>query len=596
MFRYLALAWDPDRQASALEAHHLGERLILASVWNAAMVRPGLKVFTAGAKPGINGAYALQGGHGVVLGRLFRRSDLDSPPTADITLTRQEAEQIRESGGRALVLDFWGRYVALIQSGPGHTCVVRDPSGTLPCFRVLHKGIAIVFSWLEDALALLPPSAHPRVNWDALRAYILLGELGWHETALDGVIQIVPGERLELGSETSTLLWSGVDIAAIPSGIDAMATPAQLRDLVRSCTRAWASCHDTILLRLSGGLDSSILASCLSCDDTQADVICVNYHSEGSDSDERRYARLAATRAGRDLIERERDPDFRIDRVLQCARMPAPVAYSGWMNAATDARLATAHSASAMFTGAGGDPVFFEFARWWPAADYLHDRGLDRGFVAAAMDAARLGRVSVWHAMGKAFAEWLLSKPRTRATAQANLLLVHETTIPSSQRERFVHPELVRSTLPIGKHMQAAHLLHPIGYYDPFEQTSAPEIVNPLLSQPLVELCLRLPTYVLTQGGQGRALARRAFARDLHPDIATRRSKGGMEEHVKAVLMSNIEFARSMLLDGELARRGLIDRDKVGQLLSSQPTALVGPMGHLHALIGVEAWLTRWPH
>ena len=137
-------------------------------------------------------------------------------------------------------------------------------------------------------------------------------------------------------------------------------------------------------------------------------------------------------------------------------------------------------------------------------------------------------------------------------------------------------------------------LMHPLGYYDPFEQAAAPELVHPLFSQPLVELSLRLPTYVLTQGGHGRALARRAFASDLPPQIASRRSKGGMEEHIKAVLHANIDFVRGMLLDGELSRRGILVRAKVEELLSGRPTALPGPVSQIHGLVAVEAWLSRW--
>jgi asparagine synthase (glutamine-hydrolysing) len=596
MFRYVGLAWDPSQPKLVLESNRLAAGLVRARGWSTVLVRPGLQVFATGVKPRINGAYELQGSQGVVLGRLFRRAELETSESADITLARQESEVIRESGGRSLVLDFWGRYVAFISTASGHHSVLRDPSGALPCFHLKHQGVTIVFSWLDDVLALLTPDALPHVNWDALQAHILYGGLGWHETALAGVSEVLAGERFELESGTSTLLWSGIDIASSPSQTSSASAAAKLRDVVHACTRAWASCHDTILLRLSGGVDSSILASCLSADRTETDVLCVNYHSEGSDSDERLYARLAASRAGRDLIERERDANFRIDRVLTVARMPAPVAYAGWMNATTDARLAAAHRASAMFTGAGGDPLFFQFASWWPAADYLKVRGLDRGFPAAAMDAAHLSKSSVWHVARRAFGEWLRPDRRIRTTdVRAHVLLTPQALSPSWPQRRFAHTELLRSTLPIGKHMQAAHLLHPIGYYDPLERDAAPEIVNPLLSQPLVELCLRLPSYVLTEGGQGRALARRAFSADLHPEIATRRSKGGMEEHVKAILMANLPFARSMLLDGELARRGLVDRDKVEQLLSNTPTAIAAHMGHVHSLIGVEAWLTRWP-
>ncbi len=142
--------------------------------------------------------------------------------------------------------------------------------------------------------------------------------------------------------------------------------------------------------------------------------------------------------------------------------------------------------------------------------------------------------------------------------------------------------------------MQTTALLYPIGYYDPFEQAAAPEIVNPLLSQPLMEYCLQLPTYLLIQGGRGRALARRAFADDLPAQVINRRSKGDMEEHVKAVLQSNLAFVRELLLDGQLAARGLIDRPKVEELLSGRPTTLSSAAGQIHSLVAIEAWLARW--
>src|SRR5258706_1812747 len=113
--------------------------------------------------------------------------------------------------------------------------------------------------------------------------------------------------------------------------------------------------------------------------------------------------------------------------------------------------------------------------------------------------------------------------------------------------QRSIHPALLQAAdLPLAKATQTYYLLYPTPYYDPFHAEDAPETVNPLLSQPLVELCLQLPTWVLTHGGRGRALARRAFATDLPKEVATSRSKGGMEEHLKTILLHNIDFARGM--------------------------------------------------
>lgn len=600
MFRYVGIAWDDSRPTDSARGRQLGLHWQSRLGWEAVLHGAGLQVFATGTRPGVNGVHPVQRDRGVVLGKLFRRSDLASPPTTNVGLTSSDEARILETGGRALVRDFWGRYVAFLQTPSGSTCVLRDPSGTLPCFLIRHEGLTAVFSWLEDALELLAQVGPPRVNWDALEAHLLLGALGGRETALEGVSQVLPGEAVDLGSGGSTLLWNAVDFARSPATHSASEASHLLRETVRSCTGSWASCYDTILLRLSGGVDSSILASCLAAGSAQSDVICVNYYSSGSDSDERHYARLAAARARRDLIERQRDPGFQLDRVLTISRTPNPVLYIGWMNAQTDARLASAHAATAMFTGAGGDQLFFEFPRWWPAADYLQLRGLDTGFASAAMDAARLGRVSVWRAIAFAVKERVWPDSGSGQAWNQSVLLAKSTPQDTRRwktaRARFVHPALVRATgLPIGKHTQTMALTHPLGYYDPFEQASAPELVNPLLSQPLVELCLGLPTYLLTQGGRGRALARRAFAGDLPPQIVTRRSKGGMEEHITQVLLSNIDVARGMLLEGELARRGLIDRSRIEALLSGKPTAMAGSISQIHTLIGVAAWLTRWP-
>lgn len=285
---------------------------------------------------------------------------------------------------------------------------------------------------------------------------------------------------------------------------------------------------------------------------------------------------LAAARAGRDLIARERDPSFQIESMPnRVARMPYPVSYAGAMNTRTDSRLAEAHQAGAVFTGAGGDQLFFEFHSWWPAADYLHDKGIDLGFFAAAMDAARIDRLSVWRTIRLAMREHLRPDLASRTASYANDLLspdfADRANMPGGAL-RYAHPALRDATdLPPAKYAQTAALLHPVGYYDPFEQAAAPEGVRPLFSQPLVELCLRLPTYLLTRGGRGRALARRAFASELPPKISNRRSKGGTEEFLKAVLDGNRDYVRGLLLEGELNRRGFIDRANLEAVLSGNP-------------------------
>ncbi|MCX2864903.1 asparagine synthase C-terminal domain-containing protein [Paucibacter sp. PLA-PC-4] len=595
MFRYIALAWSESQTHSAAVAQKLSLAWQHKPAWQAALVRPGLHVFATGASRGINEVWPLQDGAGVVLGKLFSRADFDSTPAPSADISSLSAARILQNQGRTLVDKFWGRYIAFVLDASNAPLVMRDPSGSLPCFKLRHQGVWIVFSWLEDVLQMLGPSEHPVVNWEVLRAQIVRGPLGGRETALAEISQVLPGEILDLHADHPTLLWSAVDVAAQPANYDLAQATQLLGHAVRSCTRAWASCYDRVLLRLSGGVDSSILLSCLAPECTLADVVCVNYHSPGADSDERDYALMTAGRVGRDLLMRERELGFRVERVMQIARMPNPVPYVGCMNTATDAKLASAYHAGAMFTGAGGDALFYELPRSWPAADYLHDKGLDAGFAGAVLDAARLGKLSVWRTLALALRERVRPKLSSRLPARPHPFLRHDCTSAAWAERRFMHPALSGGArLPIGKSVQTVALMHPIGYYDPFEQAAAPELVHPLFSQPLVELCLQLPTYVLAHGGRGRALARNAFAADLPPQVANRRSKGGMEEHITAVLHANMDFVRGLLLEGELSRRGMLDRPKVEQLLSGRPTTLPCTPSQIHGLVAVEAWLSRW--
>ncbi len=598
MFRYIAFAWHANSPSAAAASLRLGQAINAQPTWQQAFAGHGLQVFITGARRGVNEAVVLPDAAGVLLGKVFRRTDLGHEQPAGFTPTREEARHIGRSGGQALIADYWGRYIAFLARDPAGTLILRDPSGALPCFHMQFAGVTIIFSWLEDVLTSLPCIPAPSVDWQGLAEHILYRKIGGRGTALEGTRKLLPGEALavEDGAVRPRLLWNAADIARQATSLTPAQAAPQLRATVRACARAWASCHARLLLRLSGGVDSSILLSCLDEDSTPATVICVNYHSAGPDSDERAYARLAAARAKRLLVERERDQGFRLEHALDVARTPEPSSYVGRAGIGRlDAALARQHHAEAVFTGGGGDQLFFELRGCWPAADYLHTRGLNAGFLAALLDAARLGRVSVWRALRLVLAS-RLTRTQPWDAAGTHLTLIDPGSLPRhGVRGKFLHPALRSGDhLPAGKARQAMQLLVPLDYYDPYQRESAPEMVNPLLSQPVIELCLRLPTYVLTHGGQGRGLARQAFAADLPVEIARRRTKGSMGNHLRLMLHRSSVLARSLLLEGELVHHGLLDRAKVEQAMSSMSTTSLAQHYEIHACLGIEAWLQRW--
>lgn len=596
MFRFIGLAWDRQSPASATAAAGLVASLRHQEGWQCALSRPGIHVVVTGPRPGNNEASQLHGGQGVVLGRLFRRAQLGDPSAGAITLDAAASEEILRSGGRTLIERYWGRYVALLDMGADGVRVLRDPGGALPCHVLRHEGIDIVFSWLEDVLTTSGQLPHPRVDWDALAAHLAFGELVGRETALQGINQILPGEAVTLGrTETCrTLLWNPAEQTRGPTDVDPDEAGRSLRRTVRACVQAWASCHDSLLLRLSGGVDSSIVLSCLAQGQSSARITCVNYHSPGANSDEREYARIAVRHARRDLIERSRNPDIRLESVLDVARTPTPHPYVGRLSAHIDAELARALDATALFTGGGGDQLFFELHEWWPAADFLRLRGIVPDLARAVLDAARLGRVSAWRALRLAVADRLRTRTPQLDICSHWALVTDLVRAQAREGVRFGHPGMdAASELPIGKLMQIQQLLYPAGYYDPGERDNAPELVNPLLSQPVVEQCLALPTWVLAHCGVGRGLVRRAFAADLAPETVNRRSKGGLGEHLRHVLQRNLDFVRELLLDGELVGHGLLDRPALEAALAGS-MKVTARTGEIHRYVAIEAWLRQW--
>jgi asparagine synthase (glutamine-hydrolysing) len=602
MFRYIALSWDSGSLAGQQMAMRLALKLRMPVFdWQTVLDRPGLTVFTTGDQARINTAYPLLPDQGVILGKLFRRSDLDRPLAPDVALKDGDITAIVRSQGRALIDDYWGRYVAILyDAASGGTRLLRDPGGTLPCYLMQHAGVHVIFSWLDDVLTMMPSLPAPTISWDYMAVHVPAGHLESRETALNEVTQVVGGEAVLLsrGTMTGELYWSAVDVASKREAEGPADAADALRRTVRGCVQSWAQCYDHLMLRLSGGLDSSILVSCLAEGSTPAQVTCINYYSAGSDSDERGYARLAAARARRELIECERDPSLQLERILDVARTPRPSYYLGRLGSGRmDAELADSHGVPVVFTGGGGDQLFYQFHSVHPAADYLRLHGFDSGFFPAAMDAARLGRASVWKTLRLALLDRLRWRaPDPRAGQGEFLALVKPEILAAAKRDRrFLHPALRSiSDVPVGKLEQIHCLIYPTEYYDPVGLESSPEPLHPLLSQPVVELCLRLPTYLLSRGGRDRALARQAFMADLPAEIARRRSKGGMEEHMKAILLGNLDFVRGMLLDGALVREGILDRAKLEEVLSGRPTAVPIHLMELDTYLNIEVWLNLW--
>ena len=605
MYRYLVLVWNPADERARLAALACAERLAASSTgWVRVLDCDGVTVWHDDRQLGASRTVPLANSSGVVLGRILSR-DIHAPETAArVSFDEAESSHVVGSGGRRLLERYWGRYVAVIRDGAsGEVSVLRDPLGGFPCLLTRHEGVHVLCSDLQDCE---PLGVRPfTVNWNYIAGFVAYAALQIRDTALNEVSEVQPGERVSFhrGVISRTVEWNPIDIArsAPLDSVDAAVT--SLRATTVGCVHTWAACYGGIVHNLSGGLDSSIVLSCLASAPTRPGLVCLNHFGTGPNEDERRYARMMAQRVGVDLIERQLDPrEVRLERLSSLRPTPRPWFYMYEVeHGGYEGDLARQHGAGSLFSGAGGDGVFFQAHADLALTDYLFAHGLGTGLLRTAVDAARVSRRSIWSLLAQALQirlfgrRWdpiALAKPLPRPVVNADVIAA------AKRNPAFVHPWFTPAAVrgaPPGILWHAMAVSIPPAFYSSFTRDPYPERTLPLLSQPLVELCLRIPTYLLIESGWDRALARRAFERDLPTQIVRRRAKGRVDQHMRNILDANLDFVREMLLDGLLVQHGLLDRRALELYLTRERSPADFQYGEiLQEHLCTEAWLRSW--
>lgn len=603
MLRFLAFVWDPCNAQQSVDACALVQQVLARTrAWQRISGSPGLDVLCTHDHCGTDRPYALPDGSGAVVGTLFTHGDHSGAAPAHVPEIQAHASaKILGSHGRHLLSDFWGRYVAFLTDIPARrTWVLRDPVGDIACHCGQYRGVGIYFSDLGDYLQV---SGQPlSVDWDELAFRAVTGGAHGDESALHEVSTLRPGEcdEWQQGRAARLAYWNPFSIAAKDCVDNPIDTAEMLRRSVRQCVHAWAACVDDILHELSGGLDSSIVAACLRDAPTRPRVICVNLRTQDAASDERAQARLAARRAGFPLIERDRNPAVDLRQLLNAQPMVSPrnVVMQSLEVQPLLRDLARETGVRTLFSGRGGDSLFLRAHADLLLCDFMRDHGLRTDVLGFSVEAARRSGIAAWRLLGRAAKYGFL---RRRHDVMAAYTGHRNLATDEVSRSVACSDALTRrwgSAMPDAPPAKAMHVLGmtwPSMFRDPLGRPGDPELVNPLTSQPVVELCLRIPTYILATGLQDRALARAAFAADLPPEVAYRSWKGSVDGHHREILTRNHAFAREILMDGALVEHRIIDRSRIEEALRRTGTCAATAVGEIFECVCVEAWLQTLP-
>jgi asparagine synthase (glutamine-hydrolysing) len=612
MFRYMAILWNESDPSESQAAEQIRRRVQthIGTHWKSGLSRAGLAVFYQGDRIGEMESHALPNGSGVILGTLFRRpaDELDANPISSLrSIEPGQAARIIATEGRELIDSYWGCYVAFLAKAHSKW-LIKGPMSDLTCYLTHYMGVRFVFSRIEDCIAL--KLCRFSVNWDYLKVHVAFHEPRTTATALNEVTIIEGGECLHLEAATSSrrFYWNPCLIAKSDT-IDHWAAAVEAtRVVTQRVVHAWASCHERILHRLSGGIDSSVALACLATAPTAPIVTCQILYSPGATGDERRYARASALKANCQLIERERDPNVDLGVFRTMPPSPSPMRhYTAFESQELEYRLAGEIGATAMFCGGVGDQVFGTGVNEMVAADFVAHYGIRSPLLQISLDVARRRKVSVWKVLRKAIFQ---SPARSSNKLWHDYLYRDEDLLPTHYKglasnaqledirpkiDRFVHP-WYRSAdgVPEYKLWSISGLTAEMCYDAPFTSPDGPPLVSPFASQPLVELCLRIESHLKVRGGWDRAVVREAFSHDLPDVVRTRTAKGGGDFWMHAAVQRNMTFIREYLLNGLLVGTGLLDYGKLAGGLSPSPSktslGYLDIIRHLHN----EAWLRNW--
>ena len=608
MYRYVVLVWNRKTSLPQAAASQLSPWLReQSSDYCVTLSRPGLLVLTAG-RQGMFDSHLLKHNCGVILGSIFHRhkNPLEDSPARVAAFDTRGSEEIMKSRGRALISEYWGDYVAVLADDEMRSVLIlKDPTGSLPCFITSWRGVSIIFSCLQDCLDL---GISFTVNGSYVEARIASNGADASHDPLNEVSQIHRGQCMEIQADdvlanSRQLYWQPVAFSEPSRAIyDVELAARALRATVRSVTRTLARGHSDILLRLSGGLDSSIVGGCLKDAAPNSRVIAYTGFSPTGKSDERRWARLSAQHAGFEHIECPIDPcQTSLNLALQMQASVEPSrALISMIRGEIEKRLATQRPYTAVFSGHGGDSVFGAEAVRHVVDDFLRLHGLSFKALDISSAVALWTDTLAWTVLKGALVRWVngstMDDFRDRLINKQSLAAkrLQGTCL---RTKYFPHPWFIEyEDVPWHVIRRVGALVLTPEFYDPMQKSSAdtPLELAPLYAQPLTELSLQIPLHVHFDQGVERGLARKAFSGDVPMPILRRQWKDRAPGHIEIIVINNRALFRDLVLGGALAQAHLIDCATIEGILEGGFSKGAYFVGELFALLDLELWMRHF--
>jgi asparagine synthase (glutamine-hydrolysing) len=472
--------------------------------------------------------------------------------------------------------------------------LVRSACGSRPLYYICGNNSLL---WCTDFAHLVKMSPVDLTINEAYLLEYLVSQPNYCHTPFREVQTVPPGNAMRFtnGSLQPPLqLWEPKEIPPVHLDSDAE-YEERLSALMTQAVRVKLRAKHTVFSELSGGLDSSALV--LTADqihrsineplDNLITVSCV--YDESETCDERYFIRCVEEKRGIPSLhvrEESQQTTLGLKDIAFCG-LPSPFdCFPGRFK--SYARLMDQHDARVLFSGEGGDHLFWSIRDGTPVV----------------ADCMNLGQLTKAH---RECANWsrITGVPYFRLLHQSTLLAFGSQYQPASIpvwfgkgfRPRFASEvwdatdnKQVKGTPSFRAHLRQIEALRcqiAAGYLAHYNDVC---VSYPYTYRPLVEFCLGLPAAQLLRNGETRSLMRRAL-RDLLPhQILRRKSKVSADEGIARAVSrewSDIGDLRRW----EICRRGFVDSQLFQEELRVMRLGVISNRGNLLRAFSLERWL-----
>lgn len=552
-------------------------------------------ILFAGYKPDENYHYdhiiPLPSDQGMLVGKLFDRAQ-----HKPARVTNENVQSIINDPAY-MSRSFWGRYVgAFFNKTTKTVTLVRDPQGLSTLFYLI-KPDGIIFA-TELALLYEVLEVKPAIDLHYFGQHLIHTNHALKSTPFEGIEELLPGMALKInaqGQYVHELFWNPSSLSA-SFIVDEHSLEEELLATFRACTKAWVGDTPGVCVELSGGTDSSGLMLLLhDLLPENKKLMAVNYiDSKTQSSNEIEYAQETADACNAPLYFIDWQTASLLDKLPQNFFPNRPstlLLFRGIRHQLHE--LAQQHGCPEIMNGQGGDHVFLAPPPKLALADYWLTRGI-RGSTKPLKELCgiyRMPLLALVHENIKAVTRYYRGL-RTTVEKNATAHLDKDFAQQLKQQDFYLNAQLKKIYPGKAAHIEAIN--HAVYYSERNQTRSNICITHPLLSQPVVEIGLKIPIYQSFQDGYDRILFRRAISRIQKTKSLWRRIKGHTTGSMIKQCAHHAHDIRDIILNGKLAACGMINTRWADEHITKMQHGQVENLWPMLHILTSELWFNQW--